>query len=147
MNRTLSSLGILACLLFSGCNKAGTPEKRPEPLNPGTITLTRAQQEYVNAGNTFALDITREVFAEAERQDEDFVFSPLSVGYLLGMLENGAAGRTAEEIGKVLGYGKNDVAAVNAFFKSFMEQAGELDKRVLLQLANTIVLNRQFAPL
>ena len=66
MNRTLSSLGILACLLFSGCNKAGTPEKRPEPLNPGTITLTRAQQEYVNAGNTFALDITREVFAEAE---------------------------------------------------------------------------------
>ena len=77
---------------------------------------------------------------------KDFIFSPISVGYLLGMLGNGA-GETAKEICTVLGYGEDDIAAINEFCKTFMNQSGALDKRVILELANAIVASKGIAPL
>lgn len=138
---------LLSFGLFSACDRTGQPERKPEPLTPGKITLTRTQQEYLKATNTFALALSGKVSDKAAEENKDFIFSPLSVGYLLGMLNNGAAGETREEICRTLGYGANDIAAINAFFKTFLEQSGDLDNTVLIQLANAIVLNQQFAPL
>lgn len=138
---------LLSCIFLTACDKSASPSQDPKPLEPGTITLTRAQQEYVKATNTFALNISAKVSEDAAKEEKDFIFSPLSVSYLLGMLNNGAAGATGEEICRTLGYGDNDREAINEFCRTFMEQSGTIDETVRLQLANAIVLNRQFAPL
>ena len=140
-----AALLLLFTPAFPACDKSNPLS--PDPLVPGTITLTRTQQEYVQATNHFGLNLSAKVFTMAAEDGKDFIFSPISVGYLLGMLGNGASGETAKEICTVLGYGEDDIAAINEFCKTFMNQSGALDKRVILELANAIVASKGIAPL
>ena len=140
-----ATLLLLFTLAFPACDKSNPPSS--DPLVPGTITLTRTQQEYVQATNHFGLNLSAKVFTMAAEEGKDFIFSPISVGYLLGMLGNGASGETAKEICTVLGYGEDDIAAINEFCKTFMNQSGALDKRVILELANAIVASKGIVPL
>ena len=66
--------------------------------------------------------------------------SPLSVAYVLGMLNEGADGTTGEEITKVLGLGSNK-AEVNAFFQKMIESAPKVDRKQTVCIANTMFFN------
>ena len=138
-----ATLLLLFVLAFPACDKSNLPS--PDPFVPGTITLTRTQQEYVQATNHFGLNLSAKVFTMAAEEGKDFIFSPISVGYLLGMLGNGASGETAE-ICTVLGYGEDDIAAINEFCKTFMNQSGVGQARDS-ELANAIVASKGIAPL
>ena len=65
--------------------------------------------------------------------------------FLLGMLLNGANGQTAAEICDVLGYGEDEVAAVNEFCLSMIRQLPDLDKQTKLAIANAIFVNKNYA--
>ena len=73
--------------------------------------------------------------------DQDFIISPLSMQILLGMVVNGAKGNTADQIFNVLGYGKDELPAVNEFCKAMMAQLPSLDRKTTLKIANAFVAN------
>ena len=105
-------LAIAAIACLAGCNKANTDDDNTTPIERKDIALTKAQQGLVQAGNTFAFNLYRQVL---KQQESSFMVSPLSIEYALSMLCNGAAGTTQTEILNLLGYSAGQMADVNEF--------------------------------
>ena len=65
-----------------------------DPDNPyKALELTTKSVEYARQGNTFAIDFIDRVNTA---ENGDFIISPLSMQFLLGLLLDGAQGQTAE---------------------------------------------------
>ena len=106
---------------------------------PKYIELTQDEKQLVKQNNDFALRL----FGTARNiKQSSMILSPLSITYALGMLNNGAAGQTQEEINKVLGFG--DVDAQNEFCQKMkLELAGTAwYDPTRLNIANTIFVNK-----
>ena len=110
-------------------------EPASDGSKPKTITLTDAERELVKANNNFALRLFREA-----RTEENAILSPLSITYALGMLNNGATGRTQQEINEVLGFGEAGADAINAFCRKMLTEAPRLDD-TKVAIGNTIFVN------
>lgn len=67
--------------------------------------------------------------------------SPLSITYALGMMNNGAAGQTQQEINEVLGFGDAGADAINAFCRKLLTEAPTLDETTAAEIANTVFVN------
>jgi serpin B len=106
---------------------------------PKGITLTDSEKELVKKNNGFALNLFREA-----RGEESQVLSPLSITYALGMLNNGAAGKTQQEINDVLGFGDAGADAINAFCRKLLTESGNVDKETKVKIANTIYVNKPY---
>ena len=104
---------------------------------PKTIALTAEERQLVENNNDFAFNLFRQV-----RGDGNQVVSPLSITYALGLSNNGAAGKTREEINKVLGSAAGSVDAINAFCRKMLTEAPVLDPETKANIANTIYLNK-----
>ena len=123
----------LSCEKTSGDNPKNNPYK---PLN-----LTTKSAQFAREGNTFAFDFIDRINTAEEG---DFIISPLSMQFLLGMVLNGAQNGTADEICKVLGYGAGEVDAVNEYCLSMLEQLPSLDNKTNLSIANAIFVNKWY---
>ncbi|MBR6445688.1 MAG: serpin family protein [Prevotella sp.] len=110
-------------------------EPASDGSKPKEITLTDAERELVKANNNFALRLFREA-----RTEENAILSPLSITYALGMLNNGATGRTQQEINEVLGFGEAGADAINAFCRKMLTEAPKLDD-TKVAIGNTIFVN------
>ena len=108
----------------------------PEKNN---ITLTEEQKQMRNNNNEFACRLFRTINQQQEEPGSAIV-SPISVTYLLGMLNAGADGETRDQIMDVLGLG-NDPAAINAYCKKMIDEAPYVDPSVTLKIANCIYAN------
>jgi serpin B len=75
------------------------------------------------------------------RGQESSLISPLSITYALGMLNNGAAGQTQQEINNTLGFGQVGAEGINAFCRKMLTEAGTLDPQTETLIANTIFVN------
>ena len=130
--KPLFSAAVISLVLLASCEK--TPRNNPyQTLDIGTKSI-----EYVQQGNNFALEYIHNVDAST---DKDYVISPLSMQFLLGMILDGARGQTAAEICDVLGYGAGETAEVNQFCLNMLEQLPSLDKKTTLKIANAIVVD------
>ena len=101
------------------------------------IQLTEEQREFAKKNNDFTFNLYRAV-NDAQQERKSIVTSPLSVTYVMGMLNDGAAGKTEEEITSVLGFGAGDKSAVNAYCQALIRQAPLADPSVTLQIANIV---------
>lgn len=101
------------------------------------IQLTEEQREFAKKNNDFTFNLYRAV-NDAQQERKSIVTSPLSVTYVMGMLNDGAAGKTEEEITSVLGFGAGDKAAINAYCQALIQQAPLADPSVKLQIANIV---------
>jgi serpin B len=90
---------------------------------PKSISLTADQQGLVVSNNNFAFNLFRKA-----RKDENMILSPLSITYALGMLNNGAAGETLQQINTVLGFGDAGADAINDFCRKMLSEAPVLDE-------------------
>ena len=104
---------------------------------PEYIVLTDAEQQLVKNNNDFAFRLFRQTYKETN----NFVISPLSITYALGMLNNGAAGQTKEEIDSVLGFKSVGADVVNAFCQKMIQKSNTLDKDTKALISNTIFVN------
>ena len=100
------------------------------------ISLTNEEKQLVESNNDFAFRLFREA-----RGEENTILSPLSITYALGMLNNGAAGQTQQEINNVLGFGEADADAINDFCRKMLTEAPALDEETTAEIANTVYVN------
>ena len=117
----------------------------PEDNEWTPISLTRAEQELVTSNNDFAFNLFRMAGPRkiwVEDPEKGIILSPISITYALGMLNNGAAGETLQQINKVLGF--NNADEVNAFCKKMLTEAPHLDKLTKVQIANNIYVNKDY---
>ena len=103
---------------------------------PKEIELTDGERQLIASNNDFAFNLFRKA-----RGEESKVLSPLSITYALGMLNNGAAGQTQEEINQTLGFGEAGADAINAFCQKMLKEAETLDEKTKSLIANTIFVN------
>ena len=136
---------LIPCVLMTwSCQKqaafASFGTNLPQPTeNVTKVALDEEQQPFVQSGNQFSFSLMNAMF-----KGESLFISPLSVQFSLSMALNGARGMTADEIMEVLGYGKKSTAIVNAYCRSLMEQLPAVDGRVMLRMANAIIVNTPY---
>ena len=108
------------------------------PVTPGVVELTDSQRQMVAQGNDFSFRLLQTVNKEKKGS---YVFSPISVGYVLGMVNNAADERSRKEIMQVLGFNDATPQAVNDYFGNLLVNAPGLDENVTLEVANAIFGN------
>ena len=100
---------------------------------------TATQGKIADGNNDFACNLFRAIY-EQRHGDSSLVMSPISVSYLLGMLNEGAVGQTQRQITDVLGLA-GSVKEINNYFKKVMDEASGVDSTVTIKIANSINVN------
>ena len=119
-----------------------TESARPsadEEMDESYLVLSEAQQNIVKKNNDFAFKLYQQISG----MDSEVV-SPMSIAYLMGMLANGADGKTQQEILKAIGCEGVSVKELNDCYKALMLSAGKLDKQTTVNIANFIAINENF---
>ena len=142
----------VALMMMTACSSDGDelseidePIVIPENNEQTPISLTQAEQQLVTGNNDFAFNLFRLAGPRkiwVEDPEKGIILSPISITYALGMLNNGAAGETLQQINKVLGF--NNADEVNAFCKKMLTEAPHLDKLTKVQIANNIYVNKYY---
>ena len=157
MKRAIKLFGfsLMMTILFVGCGTSSDDEltgnntsvKKTGPdsmvidMLPKTqyIELTQEQKALVAKSNDFSFNLYRAIHATDNQKSN--ITSPLSVAYVLGMLNDGANGNTAKEISQVLGFGATK-QTINEYCKALIDQAPMADPSVILQIANIVAANQ-----
>lgn len=108
------------------------PDAHPIDLNEG-------QRILVERNNDFAFNLFRKVYAKYGAKS--IGCSPLSVSYVLGMLNAGAQGQTSDEIASLLGYGQGNKGMIDDFSRTMMEELPLADPSATLRVANSVFVN------
>lgn len=106
-----------------------------------TIQLTPEQMAYAKKNNDFTFNLYRAIH-QAQQEKVSNITSPLSVTYVLGMLNDGAGGKTSEEITNMLGFGGGDKKALNEYCQTLITQAPVADPSVSLEMANIVAADK-----
>lgn len=129
--------------MLVGCQSIIGPGRGTEPpLTQLPRQLSGAEQQIVQASNSFAFGLLREA---ASRDTASNVFlSPLSASMALGMAMNGARQETFEEMRTTLGFGAMSQAEINASYRSLTDLLLGLDSRVEMRIANSLWLRKGY---
>ncbi len=100
-------------------------------------------------------DFSLELFRQSQDTSRNFLLSPASVAFALGMASNGSAGNTQEEFLNVLGKGQFPQEQLNQFYFQWAnritslaadrEDAESINQNARLEFANSIWYNQGFA--
>lgn len=108
------------------------------------VPLTTEQKVFAADNNGFTLRFLKAV---GTRSEKSFVCSPLSISYVLGMVNAAAAGTTEQELEQTLGFHQGGIQAVNDYCKLLIERLPLVDSDVSLNIANAIYVNKHLATL
>ncbi len=110
---------------------------------PIPINLTTEQQVFVNDNNQFTMKFLKTV-NDVDQSGKSFIYSPLSITYVLGMVNDAAEGETERELEQTLGFHEGGIQAVNDYCKKLIEGLPKVDEKVTLDIANAIFLNKEY---
>ena len=110
---------------------------------PQPIQLTEAQRVFANDNNRFTLNFLKTV-NDVDQSGKSFIYSPLSITYVLGMVNDAAVGTTEKELEETLGFHEGGIQAVNDYCKKLIEGLPKVDDKVTLNIANAIFLNKNY---
>jgi serpin B len=118
-----------------------------DPTAPATLSalprpLTDSEQAIGSAGNGFSFDLLRQI--NLDQRGSNVFVSPLSASMALGMTLNGAAGATADEMRRALGFGDASRQAVNEGYRGLIGLLRGLDRSTELRVANAIFYRNDF---
>ena len=141
----LSSV-LLSCSSFSAVEEENWGESK-EIVNmvadPEPIQLTEEQRVFAIDNNLFTLNFLKTV-NEVDKNGKSFIYSPLSITYVLGMVNDAATGKTEQELEQTLGFHEGGIKAVNAYCKKLIDGLPKVDTNVQLNIANAIFLNKMY---
>jgi serpin B len=132
------------CLITTGimmfsCDKA----EEDLPSEPVPINLSAEQIRLIESGNEFAFDIFKEVL-RSEEENENILISPLSISIALSMTLNGADGDTRNAIIQTLRLNGISTDMINNSHKNLVKDLLSVDKRVLINIANSVWIEQEF---
>jgi serpin B len=110
---------------------------------PIPIELTPEQREFAYDNNQFTLNFLKTV-NEVDRTGKSFIYSPLSITYVLGMINDAATGQTEQELEQTLGFHEGGIQAVNNYCKKLIDGLPKVDENVTLNIANAIFVNQDY---
>ena len=113
---------------------------------PQPIRLTEEQRVFACDNNDFTLGFLKTV-NEADKSGKSFIYSPLSITYVLGMVNAAATGQTEQELEQTLGFHEGDIQAVNDYCKKLIDGLPKVDNKVTLNIANALFVNKEKATL
>jgi serpin B len=134
--KTIVSLFVSALLLTS-C--AGILTSCTEPdvnTTAGDIPLKVGMEKKVAQDNDFSFDLLRQTIAH--NGEPNVFISPLSMSIALGMVRNGAAGATLQEIEQALHLSGMSNDEINEYYKIMREGLLSVDPKTKLNIANSI---------
>ena len=149
---TLAAVVVLTCLLALGrhnndlnaeessLKEEVTTTASQQDKQPDNDTLTISQDELLDNNNDFACNLFRTINKNRKLSDGSIVVSPISVSYVLGMLNEGASGKTRQQITDVLGL-NGSAQQINEYFKTMIHKVSRADSNITVQLANCIDVN------
>lgn len=124
---------VITILIMLSCSK-----KEDDPVtDPVPINLTEAQTVIIESGNEFAFDIFGKVAGNAE-PGQNVMISPLSISYALSMTLNGAEGGTRDAMMETLRISGIDMETLNKSHKTLTEALLNIDKKILISIANSV---------
>lgn len=148
----MAAVVVLTCLLALGhhnnvLNTEEPPVKEDitttasqQDERPDNDTSALSQDELLDNNNDFACNLFRTINKNRKPSDGSIVVSPISVSYVLGMLNEGASGKTRQQITNVLGL-NGSAQQINEYFKTMIHKVSRADSNVTVQLANCIDVN------
>ena len=148
----LTLLGtVLTTASCSSASDAESEDQEPKmlvnmttPIQP--VRLTDEQRTFANDNNRFTLNFL--VSADkASRPGSSYVYSPLSVTYVLAMVNAAATGQTERELEQTLGFHEGGIQAVNDYCKKLIDGLPKVDAKVTLDIANALFVNKNKATL
>lgn len=110
------------------------------------IKLTQEQEAFASRNNRFTLNFLKTV-NDADQSGKSFIYSPLSITYVLGMVNAAAVGQTEQELEQTLGFQQGGIQAVNDYCKKLIEGLPKVDNKVTLNIANALFVNQDRATL
>lgn len=151
MKRFAFSLSMTGLLLLALACTPSSPEAPETPETPESSydflsdavpsALTKTEQEKVAKINGFAFSMAKEIGAVTD--GKSYVYSPVSISYALGLLANGAAGKTKDEITAVLGFGNDGLQELNEFNRDLMVISGRsVSEKEILEVANAVLVRK-----
>ena len=106
-----------------------------------------SEREMTDNNIDFACKLFRTIY-EQKNDSNDYlnnissiVVSPISVSYMLGMLNSGANGKTRQQIKIVLGM-SGSVEQINEYFKKIKDEASDDDTTMTMKIATGIYFNQ-----
>lgn len=129
--------GMLLCLPFLSCNdgveeQAISPTLQPIELNANEKEMAARQGDFAS---TLSLELCRQLGGE---KTDNWLVSPFSLQCALGMLSNGAAEETHDEILYALGLSQYSQEEVNAYFKKLIEGLHTVNSAITVKTANSV---------
>jgi serpin B len=110
------------------------------------IQLTKEQQTFANDNNSFTLNFLKTVNS-VDKTGKSFIYSPLSITYVLGMVNDAATGKTERELEQILGFHEGGIQAVNEYCRKLIDGLPKVDEKVTLNIANALFVNQNMATL
>ena len=108
---------------------------------PQPVQLTQEQRVFAYDNNEFTLGFLKTV-NDADKSGKSFIYSPLSITYVLGMVNAAATGTTEQELEQTLGFHEGGIKAVNEYCKKLIEGLPKVDDKVTLNIANALFVNQ-----
>ena len=106
------------------------------------VQLTAEQTVFANDNNGFTLNFFQSL--NGKMKNRSIVCSPLSITYVLSMVNDGATGTTEQELEQTLGFHKGGIQAVNDYCKNLIDNLPHVDEKVQLDIANAIFVNDKY---
>ncbi len=137
--KTLCNILIINVILFicSSCSKESLGIKK------NSADFTQTQEQIFNSSNTFGLYLLHDLI-DSTQSSENIFISPLSISLALTMTYNGAAGQTAIDMQKTLGYEGMSKEDINKTCKELINIILNLDPKVVMEIANSIWYRNSF---
>jgi serpin B len=132
----------MTCLI--SCQSGNDTDSPIEGKIREDIELTVAEKAVAEGNNTFAFALLKSI-AVAEKGSDHIFVSPLSAGLAFGMLGNGAAGATFDEMRQAFGFadGISD-EDINDYYRKMLTEMKAADPYVTLESANSIWIRNGF---
>lgn len=120
-------------VLFCSCERDPHPEEDNTNIPLVPISLTKGEQEVANSANAFGLNVYRALY-----QEDQMLFSPLSLSLALSMTACGADGTTAEQMSSTLGFNGIDPEDIAGYYNKMTGSLSTIDKKTTFESANSI---------
>ncbi len=131
-----------ACSSSVSIEEAGEPKYVNMYQEVKPVRLTAEQTVFANDNNGFTLNFFQSL--NGKMKNRSIVCSPLSITYVLSMVNDGATGTTEQELEQTLGFHKGGIQAVNDYCKNLIDNLPHVDEKVQLNVANAIFVNDKY---